>query len=193
MNIYIVRHGQTFTNLEKLVCGQFDTVMTELGHKQVSESSKKISNIKFNHLYCSTLIRAKETAKYFTKIENFILVDEIKEMNTGEYSSLTVDRLWEIEPKLKYQGRFQFEKYPNGESLSILFKRISNWFNQNIIEKWKSNDNILVVGHEATIVCAIHHFLQIPLENYPSFKILNGGIVKIICNLEENQFRVEFL
>lgn len=193
MNIYIVRHGQTSTNLKGIVCGQFDTTMTELGHRQIEENSKKLYTVSFNYLYCSSLTRAKETARYFDSLEKFIFVDEIKEMNTGNYSSLSVEELWKLEPKLKYQGRYQFQKYPNGESLSILYKRITNWFNYHISNVWKENDNILVVGHEATVVCAIHHFLQIPLENYPSFKISNGGIVKIICNLEENQFRIEFI
>jgi alpha-ribazole phosphatase len=193
MNIFIVRHGQTFTNLEKIVCGQYDTNMTELGHKQVFESSKKIININFDFLYTSPLIRAKETASYYSDIENFIEINELMEMNTGDYSSLKVDELWKLEPKLKYQGRYQFKKYPNGESLSILYKRISNWFNHEILNTWEIDDNILIIGHEATVVCAIHNFLQIPLENYPSFKIANAGIVKIVCDLDENQFRVEFL
>ena len=193
MNLYIVRHGQTFTNLNNIVCGQYNTTMTELGHSQVQESCKILKNKIFHHCYTSSLSRAKETASYFDNIENFMLVDDIKEMNTGDFSELKVDKLWEIEPKLKYQGRFQYQEYPNGESLNILYNRITSWFQNNITTQWKENENILVVGHEATVVCAIHYFLQIPLENYPSFRVKNGGIIKIDCDFNDNQYRVEFL
>jgi broad specificity phosphatase PhoE len=193
MNIYIVRHGQTYTNEDNLVCGQLDTKMTKLGHKQVLTTSQKISHIPFDYLYSSSLTRAKETAKYFSDIGNFVFVDDIKEMNTGDYSNLTVNELWNKQSKYKYQGRYLVNKYPNGESLAILYNRIVSWFVQKISYQWQNNKNILIVGHEATIVCAIHYFLQIPLDNYPSFKIPNGCIVKIECDLDENQFRVEFL
>lgn len=193
INIYIVRHGQTETNLERLVCGQKDTKMTELGYGQVSYSAEKLRHLSFDHFYSSPLIRATETAKYFAPLEHFLLVNDIMEMNTGDYSHLNVDELWNLDPKLKYQGRFQHHNYPNGESLSILYGRISAWFSKNIVTQWQQGENILIVGHEATVVCALHHFLQIPLDNYPSFKIKNGGIVHIAYDKYDNQTRVEFL
>lgn len=193
MNLYIVRHGQTFTNIDNLVCGQLDTKMTKLGHEQALLASKKISNISFDFFYSSPLIRAKETAKYFSDISKFIFVEDLKEMDTGSYSNLTVNELWNKEPKLKYQGRYKYKKYPNGESLAILYSRITNWFHKNMMTTWEKKHNILIIGHEATVVCTIHYFLQIPLDNYPSFKIPNGCIVKIECDLDENQFRVEFV
>lgn len=193
INLYLVRHGQTETNLKQLVCGQTDTKMTELGYDQIEKSSKKLHSVSFDHFYSSPLIRATESAKYFDSLEKFETCDELMEMNTGDYSHLTVDELWHLEPKHKYQGRYKYQKYPSGESLSILYNRIVTWFNHHLHYTWNHGDNILIIGHEATVVCAIHHFLRMPLENYPSFKIANGGIVRIECNTLENQCRVEFL
>lgn len=193
MDFFIVRHGQTETNLKKLVCGQMDTKMTELGHQQVKFSSNYLKNITFDGLYVSPLSRAIETAKYFFPIENYVKIEELMEMDTGEYSSLTTDELWSIEPKFKYQGRYMNNKYPNGESLSMLYNRITDWIVKYLLKKHGYNDKILIVGHEATVTCFIHYFLQIPLDNYPSFLIPNGQIVHLYYNLNENQTRVKFL
>lgn len=193
INIYIVRHGQTKTNVDRLVCGQMNTEMTALGYEQVASSAEKLQHLKFDHYYTSPLIRAIETAKYFAPLENFTFVKNLMEMNTGDYSHLDVDTLWNLDQKFRYQGRFQHNTYPNGESLANLYARISSWFAHNISAQWKHRENILIVGHEATVVCAIHHFLQIPLDNYPSFKIDNGGIVNIIYDKNENQTRIGFL
>lgn len=193
MNLYIVRHGQTYTNLDRVVCGQMDTKMTTLGHQQVEKTAKILKDIEFNYLYTSPLLRARETASYFSKMSNFKQVEDLKEMNTGSYSILKVQELWSRDPRYKYQGRFQFLEYPQGESLAILFGRISNWLKLKIQNKWQQGHNVLVVGHEATVVCAIHSLLQIPLENYPSFKIKNAGVVKITIDVEDNQVRVAFL
>jgi len=193
INIYLVRHGETQTNLKKLVCGQMDTEMTPLGYKQVEKTAKQLIDKEFDHYFTSPLLRATETAKKIAPLNNFIQVDDLMEMNTGEHSTLHVNQLWENYPKFKYQGRYPHNQYPNGESLSMLYTRISTWLTIQINSSWTKDSNILIVGHEATVVCAIHHFLQIPLDSYPSFKISNAGIVKLMFDRDNNQTRVEFM
>ena len=75
----------------------------------------------------------------------------------------------------------------------LLYNRISSWFNFQVSENWRNCENILIVGHEATVVCALHYFLQIPIDSYPSFMVSNGGIVKVAYDKSENQTRIEFL
>lgn len=193
MNIYIVRHGQTYTNINKIVCGQFDTELTKNGFLQAEEIKKKLRDVKFDFFYVSPLKRAIQTAKEISENYNFKEVPELMEMNTGEYSSLTVDELWNLDYRYKNQGKFPFHYYPNGENLSILFNRITSWLCTKINTLWSNNDNIIIVGHEATVACAIHYFLKIPLEHYPSFQIDNGSIIKISIDVLKSDVRVEFL
>ena len=61
MELYIIRHGQTFSNIKNIIQGQTEGELTELGKKQASLLGKKLSKIKFNEIYCSDLNRAKQT------------------------------------------------------------------------------------------------------------------------------------
>lgn len=193
INIFLVRHGQTYTNVQRLVCGQMDTELTTLGYRQAVEAAEKIKGVDFSFCYTSPLVRATKTASCFGALDKFDLVDELMEMNTGEYSYYQVEDLWKLNFRYKYQGRYKNQRYPNGESLAVLYDRISSWFNARLAGDWSDGTNVLVVGHEATVVCALHYFLQIPLDNYPSFLVANGGVVKITHDILENQTRVQFI
>jgi broad specificity phosphatase PhoE len=191
MKIYIVRHGESVANEKKIVCGQSDYPLTNLGKNQILRSRDSLASIEFNQLYSSPLKRATETAQILFPTKIFSMEPMLMEMNTGDYSELSVEQLFENYPQYKYQGINPDLEYPNGESVSKLFSRISRWF-QNKLNVWNQNENYLIVGHEATVVCAVHYFLKIPLYNYPSFKIENGNFVEITYLTKDNQCRVKF-
>lgn len=192
MKIYLIRHGQTETNVAGLVCGQMDTILTPHGHEQSKRIGEKLKSISFSRHFVSPLKRAKETASYIKEIQHFVEVPDLMEMNTGEYSPLTVKDLLSKDPRYAHQGRHQFLKYPNGESLSQLHHRISSWFSKEI-HQWQDLENVLIVGHEATVSCIIHHLFQIPLDRYPTFIIPNAGGAIVHLDRELNQARLEFL
>ena len=61
MKLYIVRHGQTTTNVLGYHSLESDD-LTELGIKQAEELRERIKNMKFDIIICSPLIRTKHTA-----------------------------------------------------------------------------------------------------------------------------------
>lgn len=192
MEIFLVRHGETTTNVSKIVCGQTDCSLTERGIHQSKMLKDVLGHKDFSYLYCSPLIRAKQTAKEIFDLDRFTIVNDLMEMNTGLYSNMSVSELWQKFPLYKYQGRYKYQKYPQGECLSDLYGRIGFWFDEEF-KKWEGDQKILIVGHEATVVCILHKIFQIPLDNYPTFKIRNASTVKIYLNKEDNQSRMEFL
>lgn len=189
-NIFVLRHGQSEANLERLVCGQRDFPLTDLGRQQAQRVCKKLSNITFDKVYSSPLVRATQTIAPLN-LSDITLVPDIMEVNTGAFSSLTIEELYEKHPQYKYQGLNADLSYPEGESLNSMISRASDWFN---IEKntWCLGDNILIVGHEGTLCAILHDYFNMDISNYPSFRIPNCGLLKISIN-SDNQGRVQFL
>ena len=70
MYIYLVRHGQTDDNFKSIVQGRIDNPLNDVGRNQAKATGLKLKdlNIKFDSIYSSPLIRAKESAS----IINFI-------------------------------------------------------------------------------------------------------------------------
>ena len=85
MKIYLVRHGQTDSNLKKVYDNvELDEDINENGIKQAEELRNKIMNIKFDIIYSSQLKRAIHTANIINYNNNKIIIDKrLEERNTG--------------------------------------------------------------------------------------------------------------
>ncbi len=77
MKIYLVRHGQTDSNLKKVYDNvELDEDINENGIKQAEELRNKIMNIKFDIIYSSQLKRAIHTANIINYNNNKIIIDK---------------------------------------------------------------------------------------------------------------------
>ena len=85
--IYIIRHGQTDWNKEKVMQGQTDIPLNETGKEQAREQGEKLKNIVFDYIFCSPLTRTKQTLKNLNvKCKTKIIYDDrLKERNYGEF------------------------------------------------------------------------------------------------------------
>lgn len=192
INVYVLRHGQSQANLKRLVCGQTDFPLTDLGREQAARVCNKLAKLKFDRVYSSPLRRATQTIEPLEfDLHDITLVPDIMEVNTGEYSDLTIEELYENYPQYKYQGLNADLSYPDGESLNSMIRRASNWFNREKRD-WRFGENILIVGHEGTLCAFLHDHFKMDIENYPSFKIPNCGYIHMSIN-SDNQVRVKFL
>ena len=63
VRIYIVRHGETEENTQKIIQGQLDTQLNSEGEKQADLVGKALHDIPFDVCYSSDLRRAVSTAE----------------------------------------------------------------------------------------------------------------------------------
>ncbi|KAH9503685.1 hypothetical protein Btru_067153 [Bulinus truncatus] len=77
--ITLVRHGETLENREKILQGQTDTHLSDLGKKQAKLVGLRLRDVKFSHMFSSDLSRAAETAR------------AIAEANTASSCELILD------------------------------------------------------------------------------------------------------
>jgi broad specificity phosphatase PhoE len=61
-NVFLARHGQTAYNLERRFQGQLPVPLDDTGHAQAAELAERAAAHGFAALWCSPLLRARETA-----------------------------------------------------------------------------------------------------------------------------------
>lgn len=62
--VYLIRHGQSESNLEKVFAGQMNVSLSELGHTQAEITAEYLSSIDVDVIWSSDLLRAYQTAQH---------------------------------------------------------------------------------------------------------------------------------
>lgn len=180
VNIYFVRHGQSRANAAKIMQGsKIDTPLTALGRKQAAQTGQKLSAIKFDHVYASTLLRAGETAAIITANKVPITFDKrLVEFDYGLWDGKKIPYLLSTYPEYFSDLDCFLSsawKVSQGETFADLTQRMASFTSELNLN---TNSNLLVVSHEMTIKLWVSSLLKLP-----SPKLLgsldNAGITQI--------------
>lgn len=157
MKLYILRHGETDWNKEKLLQGKSDIPLNENGRTLARASAEGMKDIPFDLVFSSPLQRAQETARLVLgerKIP-FILDERIAELGFGEKEGKPWRKTEDFpgDPNI-----YQFFHHPDqyippkgGESLTDLAKRCSD-FLQDICNRPELEEKtILITTHGAAM------------------------------------------
>ncbi len=125
MLIYIVRHGETCSNVEGRLQGWSDDALNENGIKLAEITGQKMRGINFDYCISSPLRRAKETADIILYESGntstpIVFDDRLKEINMGKWEQKKFRpeerEVDEKEIKLFFTAPFKFSGFPNGEN-----------------------------------------------------------------------------
>jgi broad specificity phosphatase PhoE len=94
--LYLIRHGESVANVEPIISGmRGDTGLTDRGREQARllEERLRAQGLRADHLYTSTLPRARETAEYVARALQLPIQpdDNLHELRPGEADGMTVD------------------------------------------------------------------------------------------------------
>lgn len=161
-NLYLIRHGQSEINMNPDLLGQYsDTKLSLLGTKQsvlLGDRFKK-ENYKFDYIYSSSFLRAKETARLSTQ-STIVEVDDLREYSAGDWVGGKRSEI--LNDKLISQMNIHDLHFlpPNGESLSQVSRRASKWLEDHILYDEKFYDaNIALFSHGMTIKCILQYIM----------------------------------
>lgn len=160
MRLYLVRHGQDTLNKRG---GWSQEPLTEEGVKEVESLSQKIKDIEFDFIIASDLQRTVQTANIIRNrllfSKEIILDDCLREVNNGLLAGIDNDAALVRFPGLFWNTLDWDESYPQGESPTQFFERISNWY-QNFLSEYRTSNNVLIVTHQGVIdilLCIINN------------------------------------
>ena len=134
----VVRHGQTEANAERVIHGQTDTCLNDMGVKQGHAAGQALKTTRFDKAFSSDLQRAKNTCSYILEenensIHDIIEDKRLRERHFGELENCSMASAVEM-TKGKTSSFFMDMNYkPNGgESLTDVRDRARSFLNVNI-------------------------------------------------------------
>lgn len=155
MKLYILRHGETDWNKEKLLQGKSDVSLNEKGRTLAKASAEGMKDIPFDLVFSSPLVRARETAKLVLGERElpFILDKRIEEIGFGEMEGKpwrkTEDFPGDDNIYCFFEHPDQYIPPKGGESLTDLAKRCAD-FMQDICNRPELEEKtILIATHGA--------------------------------------------
>ena len=119
--IVFVRHGETVDNARGIAQGWSDSALSETGQVQVGKLARRLRSFEPTDLFCSTLPRAIATARAISDVLHLPIqqVDDLREMNCGDWEGISfadvrerepdVFRNWVEDPAMKCPGGESFE------------------------------------------------------------------------------------
>ena len=138
MKIIYYVHGTTYDNANKKCSGWKQVELNETGKEQAVNLGKN-TPYKFDILYTSDLIRAKETAKLAFKNYNAISDSRLRECNYGDYDG-------EDKSLVVYEEHIN-NPFPNGESLIDVENRVKDFLTE--IKTIYKDKTIGIIAHRA--------------------------------------------
>jgi alpha-ribazole phosphatase len=188
--IYLVRHGQTTNNLNRIFQGQrIDGELTELGVAQMNKVGEFLSRQNLQYVFCSPMKRAVKSCEIImTKLSkplNPIIIDSLVEMDFGILDGKNIEKcrelLPEAEPRLLESHYRYFAAYPQGESSKDVFVRVES-FAQAIRGL---NSNTAVVSHRMIIPMILAAILDLDPQSVLDVLIDNDEIIEVDLDNKE--------
>lgn len=184
---YIVRHGQTNSNILQKCVGHKDVPLNDAGREQISRLAEKLHNVKFDAAYSSPLQRAVDTAAAATENQknlNIAMSYGLIERDYGEWDDLSfaeIDALDHAE-YMKWQENWISYTIPGGESAEDVQKRVDEALDK-MLSKHKG-ERILIATHLGTARHILSHLLGLTTEQSWLFTLDNAGIA--VVSVDEN-------
>lgn len=159
MDIYFIRHGQTFGNAAKRHQHN-DSRLTPLGQQQAERAATTIAAIDPTHLIVSARVRAVETGQAVAYETG--LVPEVSELVVELYRPKALYGNYHRSPQtFSYLLRWFFGELggvgdvPEGESYNALLDRIAG--TKEMLAQYPADARVVVVSHSVFINMFVAH------------------------------------
>jgi broad specificity phosphatase PhoE/predicted kinase len=168
-HLYLIRHGETFYNLENRIGGDSD--LTENGRRQAKELAEYFSGKEIPLIFTSQRMRTIQTAepiKGMQKKCTIIPLAEFNEIDSGVCENMTYSEIREKHPFIysdRKKDKYNYV-YPEGEGYATMKDRIDRGINK-VLYLSNSSSNIMIIGHRAVNRMILSHFLFRREEDVP--------------------------
>jgi broad specificity phosphatase PhoE len=126
--IYLARHGETDYNRHGRFQGWLPVGLNALGREQAAELARRAAGYDFKELWCSPLVRARETADIVAAQIGLTVREDARlaETDAGDWTDLTFEEVRAHDPDRfdAFVGADPGFAFPGGESLQHHSQRV---------------------------------------------------------------------
>lgn len=172
MNLYLIRHAESYGNIKGKIISTTDFELTEKGILQSRRIGRKIcARLEGKQIsaYCSSLARSRQTLEEILRCtgqESAGITESVclKEMDLGSLEGMSWEERRQKYPEIDLDEKLSFLHAPGGESFQEVKKRCKD-FAENYLEKEADENNIIVVSHGITLRILTNFLLGRPDED----------------------------
>ena len=188
--VFLVRHGQTESNVTGFYMGWSDEDLNEVGYIQAHRLASRLAGLPITPVYTSPLRRAYTTAAILAEPHRLEpkALDDLIEIQLGDWQGLHMDEIkrrwaglwhkWRVDPS----GAV----IPNGESLTGVTERAIPAFHR--IVETNQDKQAIIVAHEVIVKVIVAHVLGAPNSIYRRFEISNTSLT--VIQFRDNKSRL---
>ena len=151
---YIVRHGESLGNLNRIFLGHTDWDLSEKGYEQAKMTAEALRDVHFDAIYSSDLLRALNTALPHAEMRGMSVTPSrmLRELYVGEWEGKSAEELtekWGDVFTVEWRRDFGTFTPPAGESVLSGGKRLRAEIAR--IAALHDGGTVLVTSHAAVI------------------------------------------
>jgi broad specificity phosphatase PhoE len=176
MAIWLVRHGETEWSISGQHTGSTDIPLTPEGRLQAWAIGSLLAGRRFDHMFSSPMLRARETARLAGFGERIRVHEGLIEYDYGEFEGLTTGQIRATHPG----WRLFRDGCPGGETPEQMAERVDA-----VIEELRElGGNSLLFGHGHCFRSLAVRFLDLPIR-YASNLLLDAGTISITSDAHD--------
>lgn len=179
--IVLARHGRTAANFRAIYSGRSHDPLDETGRKQARLLAERLTGDPPENILCSPVLRARMTAEAVAGKTGLTLTiaDFLSEIDFGEWSGLTGEKIAEVDPKQWeiWRDAPHLARVPGGETLDEVRARMDSGLAG--VRETCGGKRVLLVTHDVNIRLAVLITLGLLNSSYRSLKIDNASLTSL--------------
>jgi len=182
VRLIVVRHGETFNNVEDRFTGQSDVPLSPSGEKQALAVAAYLATDRLDAIVSSDLQRARLTAQAIAKYHQLSVEEDpqLRELSLGQWEGRTPAEVQEVEPDalMRWRADPSTSAPAGGETLIQFRDRITRG-----LDHWYSlypDGTVLWVAHAGLIGVLVCHLLGIDLNRRWQFHHDNASVTELL-------------
>lgn len=183
--LVISRHGESEWNLLGKWTGVTDVNLTDKGRADTTLLGELLDDVDFDVAYTSDLKRTHQTLEALLegkKAQKDLPRQAHAALNERDYGDYTGMNKWEVKDKV---GEEEFNNIrrgwahpiPNGENLKAVYERVVPYFDEEILPRLQSGENILLVAHGNSIRALMKHLEDIDEQDMAEVEMPFGQLL----------------
>ena len=179
--LYLLRHGATAANREtpyRLQGRHLDLELDDTGRRQAQQAARALRSTGLSAVYCSPLLRARETAAAIARPHDLSPIEEsgLTEADIGQWEGKTWAEVEAEHPELyrEFLRHPGLVRYLDGESFLDVQRRVTPLLAE--LAQRHEGESIAVVSHNIVNRAVLAGLIGLPINAARSIRQSNGGI-----------------